>query len=517
MKKIIFLAICMMCAIQIQAGDITVYDAQGNGIKYRVSDVPVFDAGLNAYIDAKLIGITGLASIGGNFRGPLVIPTPWRSAYLYNGVLLDYRVTEIAANACNGTAITALTIPNTVKTIGNQAFSGCANLTSVTVSWNNPATVGYGYNLFGDASNMTLYFPSGTESAYRAIDTWNEFKNFGGSHSDFYIENGVLVKYYGNGGDFVIPDEVTSIGNGAFVNCTNLTSVTIPNRVTSIGDDAFSSCSGLISISIGNGVTSIGEYVFTGCSNLVSVIVETNNTNYSSDDGVLFNKDKTALICYPSGKVGSPYIIPNSVTNLENDAFYESSKLTSIVIPDKLTRIGEKCFARSGLTSLTLSKSVLLIDYFAFIGCVDLKNVTVFWENPSDVAFSPFYSVKEGYGGHPFEEINTSAVTLHVPVGTKAAYQIADVWKEFNIVDDIVASIPHIETHSLRLYPNPATDFITVSGLQVNETITIHDLSGKLLLSRKATCTTESLTVSRLPKGMYLVGIAGKMVKLVKK
>jgi hypothetical protein len=566
MKKIIVLTVCMLCAIQMQAGNITVYDAQGNGIKYTVSDVPLFDAGNNPYIDAKLTGLTG---IGHDFMGALVIPTAWKSTYLYSGTFLDYRVTAIASYACssNSNTVKSLTIPNTVTSIGSNAFSGCPYLETVTVSWSDPSVVSYGIYIFGDASNMTLNFPTGRESAYREITPWRRFENFGGG-GDFEIVDGVLVEYYGVGGDVAIPDGVTSFSSsifryseeltsitipksvtsigGKFYGATNLSSInvesdnpnyssedgvlfnkdkttlicypagktgsyTVPNSVTSIENDAFRDCISLASITISNFVTSIGDDIpFSDCTNLSSINVESDNPNYSSEDGVLFNKDKTTLIYYPAGKTGNAYIMPNSVISIENDAFYENGKLTSIVFSDKVSSIGEKCFARSGLTSLTLPKSLVLIEYFAFIGCVNLKDVTVFWKNPSDVAFSK-------YGGNPFEDVNISAVTLHVPSGTKAAYQAADVWKDFYIVDD-ATGIADIKPHSLQVYPNPATDFITVSGLQTNETIRLFDLNGRLLISRRATSEKEMISVSHLPAGWYVVRVSsGQTVKLVKR
>ena len=112
-----------------------------------------------------------------------------------------------------------------------------------------------------------------------------------------------------------IPYMVVSIGERAFYNCSGLTSVSIPNSVRIIGDEAFVNCSGLTSITIPNSITSIGNYdyvsnVFKGCSKLAEINVENDNTNYSSEEGVLFNKDKTTLICCPAGKTGT-YTIPN--------------------------------------------------------------------------------------------------------------------------------------------------------------------------------------------------------------
>ena len=97
--------------------------------------------------------------------------------------------------------------------------------------------------------------------------------------ADFEIINGILVKYNGAGGDVVIPDTVTVIGEKAFYCCSGLTSVTIPNSVTSIGGGAFSGCSGLTSVTIPNSVTSIGDWAFSYCSSLTSVTIPNSVTS----------------------------------------------------------------------------------------------------------------------------------------------------------------------------------------------------------------------------------------------
>ena len=175
-----------------------------------------------------------------------------------------------------------------------------------------------------------------------------------------------------------IPNSVTSIGYSAFYNCTSLTGATIPNSVTSIGGSAFYGCTSLTSITIPNSVTSIGSSIFYNCTSLTSIEVSGNNKNYSSLDGVLFNKNKTELITYPFGKTDSEYAIPDSVTSIGDYAFYGCTSLTSITIPNSVTSIGYYAFYNcTSLTSVTIPDSVTSIGYETFFNCTSLTSITI--------------------------------------------------------------------------------------------------------------------------------------------
>ena len=224
-----------------------------------------------------------------------------------------------------------------------------------------------------------------------------------------------------------IPSSVERIGDNAFAGCYNLLSIIIPPNVDRIDSFAFISCSSLTNVIIPDNVTSIGDYVFANCSNLSSITVSTNNDYFCSIDGVLFNRDISALICYPAAKKNNSYAVPNGVKYIYDDAFSDCSNLMNITIPDSVTYIGIYTFSdvSSNLTSISVSSnnsfycsvdgvlfnkditelirypmkkanssyvipnSVLSINENAFLGCSNLMNITI----PESVTYIGSFSV----------------------------------------------------------------------------------------------------------------------------
>lgn len=182
-------------------------------------------------------------------------------------------------------------------------------------------------------------------------------------------------------GDIVIPSAlggypVTSIKLLAFQACT-MKYVTIPDSVTSIGMQAFIHCKSLESITIGKGVTSIEDMAFAYCSNLKSITVDSDNTAFSSDEnGVLYNKDKTKIIQYPTGDTRKSYVISDSVTGIGFGAFAFCEGLESITIGKGITNIEAAAFSGCiNLKSITIPKSLTVIGSNVFPGCDNIRDI----------------------------------------------------------------------------------------------------------------------------------------------
>lgn len=264
--------------------------------------------------------------------------------------------------------VTNVVIPSSVTALGNFSFRWLTNLSALHI----PESV-----------------TSIDELAWVGLRGLVQF-DVDAANPNFSSHDGVLynktkqklLKYPANksGLSFLIPDEVSEIGTGAFAG-SGLQTIVIPSSVIGIGDSAFSGCENLTGLNIPASVKTIGfsKGGFNGnyLPSLVSVNVDEGNMDFSSLDGVVFNKDKSVLIFYPMKKGGSSYTIPNGVNQIGECAFAYARGLNSISIPSGVTSIAREAFAASGLTNISIPNSVTNIESDAFGGCWWLKTVNL--------------------------------------------------------------------------------------------------------------------------------------------
>ena len=311
----------------------------------------------------------------------LVIP----ATVSYGGT--DYEVTGIGERAFYGSSnLVSIEFPDFIKSIGSYAFANCIGLASVSLPEGvTEMTMG---TFIGCTGLVSVSFPSNLKSFGTGT-----FEGCTGLTSLSLPEN-LTDTGWGAFRDCIglvsvnFPSGLTNIGRETFWGCTNLPSVDLPENLASIGDDAFYTCSSLASIDLPASLSSLGAGVFSGCTGLTSINVDSGNSFYCSQDGILFTKDMTELICYPAAKEGGHYAVPSGVVIICDEAFGSSYNLTSVDLPEGLISIGAGAFSGCSLISIDLPESLVSIGASAFYG----KNWTslVLPENLRSVGYGAF-------------------------------------------------------------------------------------------------------------------------------
>lgn len=308
MKKQI---VCCTAAILLAAGGLGAFPDGTPGTAIAASAAAYGD--LEYSVDGDTVTITEYTGKGGD----VVIPSE----------IDGKKVTAIGEFAFESTDLTSVTIPDSVTSIGWEAFRYCGSLKNVTIP---DSVTDFGWEAFKGCSSLK---------------------------------------------SVTLPDSVKTISTEMFMDCGSLESVTVSDSVTSIENEAFAGCGSLKSVTIGKGVTELAVDSFHGCSNLTDIKVDKNNTTYCSVDGVIYSKDITALILCPAGRTS--ITIPDSVKSIGSSSF-SGSALTSIDIPDGVTSIDSYAFKNSqNLKNVTIPESVTDIGEEAFCDCPSLRSVTL--------------------------------------------------------------------------------------------------------------------------------------------
>ena len=391
---------------------------------YVVGTNPIFASDGDGVLFYRAENIEGESDGGVNVYAELVRYPPGKYGVSYS---IPQGVKGIREGAFKDCKLYDITIPSSVISVGDNAF-GFRNY-PITASFMGDAPAFFGQNVFGSVGDDFVINYLSKNSGFTS-PTWQGYKSQGDYLGGYKVINGEEIEITSypksSTGHVDIPSEinrmpVTSIGDGAFEDCVNITSVTIPDTVTRIGSyafyyceilasitissnvthidqgaftdctsldnitlpisldilgyEAFFGCTSLARITIPEGVSFIGGRAFVGCESLTAINVAESNAHFSSSRGVLFNKDQSILISYPPVISGS-YTIPNGVVSIGDFAFSGCHRLTSITIP----------------------RSVESLMSSTFGGCSNLKEAYFLGDVPSDFGGSDvFIGVAEDF------------------------------------------------------------------------------------------------------------------------
>jgi len=371
-----------------------------------------------------------------------------------------YPINEIPANAFykgyENKTLKSFTPPTSLTSIGFRAFCYCSSLVDFTVS-----------SLITNIGNFAF------EVCTASITVDANNLNYSSLNGVLFDKNKTkLIQCpISKVGSYTIISSVTTIGAWAFENCKFLTTINLPPSLNKIEAGAFSYCNALTGdISIPSTVSTIENYAFVYCSGIVNV--DNANSFYSSNSGILFDKQKTTIVEYPTYKTGS-YSIPSTVTTVGSLAFFSCRALTSITLPS----------------------SVITIDNYAFYGCSGLTSIYAYPTTIVDLT-----SIDR-----VFYDVNTKTCTLYVPSGKKSIYQNAIQWKDFTNIVEMTTGLNQIGKLQLKLIPNTSSSIIKITSPEPIQFIELFSVSGKLIQSIPVNSDTYSLNVGQLAKGIYII------------
>ena len=244
-----------------------------------------------------------------------------------------------------------------------------------------------------------------------------------------------------------LPKQISVIGDYAFKGCISIANITLPENLTKIGNGAFADCSLLSGLNIPYAVNQIGDNVVEGCTKITAINVDSDNTEFMSIDGVLFNNSISELYIYPVAKSAKTYTIPETVTRLRNKSFMSASKIVKIIMPSGLISIGSD----------------------AFIGCVSLAELVV-------KAITPPTCENDC-----FESVSKSRCQLYVPKGCYNYYWVAPVWADFKKLSEIDETGVESIYDDNGVTISVVNDELIINGAKENSILYVVEPTGRVI------------------------------------
>lgn len=350
-------------------------------------------------------------------------------------IVIPSTVRSIGDNAfSSNTALQELTLSEGLETIEEAAFSACENLPEVLI----PASVKeIGGGVFADCFKLKKIDINPQNKAYTTVDGVL-----------YTADKQTIVQYPAGkeGGSFAIPTSVNKVGSLAFSGTVALTSVTLHDGLKVIEDYGFARCDELKTIAIPSRVAEIGNAPFHDCLSLAAIEVSPENINYTSLDGVLYDKSQVTLIQYPAGKQNTSYSLPKSVQNIKEFGLFNNQFIESVELPSGLSYIGDLTFGFDK----------------------NLSEITVQMTEPSKITLGLMVFFR-GIGAVPCK--------LRVPKGTKELYQQSEQWQDFSEMEEF-------EPQGIEI----------VTPTQPDTTV-VYDLNGQQLPT----------DLQQLPDGIYII------------
>ena len=504
------------------------YPAGKKDKNYKILD------GVTSIDNSAFSGCTSLASVTIPDSVTKIGNSAFYGCTSLTGITIPNSVKSIGFEAFNGcTSLTSITIPDSVVDIGYYAFRGCKSLTAINVATGNQDYVSVNGVLYNkDKTTIICYPAEKNDKNYTLIDSvmWIGASAFSGCANlkNITISDGVTsISPYAFEGcisltSITMPDSVTSIGYHAFNGCTSLTSITISDSVRSIGDYAFSGCASFTSITIPDSVTEIGDGAFRGCISLTAINVATGNQDYVSANGVLYNKNKTTIICYPAGKKDKNYTLIDSTTLIGYSAFECCTNLTSITIPDSVTQIGREAFENcKNLMSVTIPSSVASIypNAFGYYYDNDYKKIANFKIYCYSGTEGEKYAIDNGFDYVLLDKLPTLSKVTGAKLGGRAADALRINWSKNASADGyIVEMYQGNKWVRVAKITNNSTTTFRKAGLKAGTAykfrVRAYKMSGKTAVYGAYSATVAARTNPSVIKGAKLTGRAADALRI---